>query len=421
MNDDMALVRDYAASESETTFATVVARHIALVHSAALRQVQDPHLAQDITQAVFIILARKAGSLGPDTILSAWLYRTTGYVAAETLRTRRRRAQREQEVYMQSTLNESPDGAWQQLSPLLDEAMAGLSERDRTALVLRFFENKTASEIAAALQVNEDAAQKRVTRALEKLRTVFHKRGVVLTTAMIAGVVSAHSVQAAPPAMTNLIAAVAVTKGAAAGGSTLTLVKGALKLMAWTKMKMVVALAAASLLVVGTTTVVAKRQTQTTGTLQPQTFATGNGVYQWTNASSISELMFQNYKTRVVTLGTSSPPPAEAIIVDRWTNAASQSVLTVQSNAVQFATSDGLHNSSTSVNTWNVGRDWFIYRAAGVRVWAYDGHFGLWMLTVTPLSSELVPLQSLEDQPPAAVLRRLPAAVKKMLPQAKKH
>ena len=191
--------------------------------------------------------------------------------------------------------------------------------------------------------------------------------------------------------------------------------------MAWTKMKMVVALAAASLLVVGTTTVVAKRQTQTTGTLQPQTFATGNGVYQWTNASSISELMFQNYKTRVVTLGTSSPPPAEAIIVDRWTNAASQSVLTVQSNAVQFATSDGLHNSSTSVNNWNVGRDWFIYRAAGVRVWAYDGHFGLWMLTVTPLSSELVPLQSLEDQPPAAVLRRLPAAVKKMLPQAKKH
>ena len=278
MNDDMALVRDYAASESETAFTTLVARHIALVHSAALRQVQDPHLAQDITQAVFIILARKAGSLGPDTILSDWLYRTTGYVAAETLRTRRRRALREQEAYMQSTLNESPDGAWKQLSPLLDEAMAGLNERDRTALVLRFFENKTASEIAAALRVNEDAAQKRVKRALEKLRAVFHKRGVVLTTVMIAGAVSAHSVQAAPLAMTSLITTVAVTKGAAAGGSTLTLVKGVLKLMAWTKMKMVVALAAASLLVVGTTTVVVQGLGQTAQTLKPETFVTRNGV-----------------------------------------------------------------------------------------------------------------------------------------------
>jgi len=150
MNDDMALVRDYAASQAEPAFATLVGRHIALVHSVALRQVGDAYLAQDVTQAVFIILARKAGSLGPDTILSAWLYRTACYVAAETRRTRHRREQREQEAYMQSTLNDPEAGAWEQLSPLLDEAMAGLSEPDRAALVLRFFENKTASEIAAA-------------------------------------------------------------------------------------------------------------------------------------------------------------------------------------------------------------------------------------------------------------------------------
>jgi len=199
MNDDMALVRDYAASQSEPAFATLVVRHIALVHSVASRQVGDPHLAQDVTQAVFIILAHKAGSLGPDTILSAWLYRTACYVAAETRRTRRRREQREQEAYMQSTLNDPQAGAWEQLSPLLDEAMSGLSEPDRAALVLRFFENKTASEIAAALKVNEDAAQKRVTRALDKLRIVFRKHGVISTTAMIAGAISANSVQAAPP------------------------------------------------------------------------------------------------------------------------------------------------------------------------------------------------------------------------------
>ena len=128
MNDDMALVRDYVVSQSEPAFATLVARHIGLVHSVALRHVGDPHLAQDVTQAVFIILAHKAGSLGTDTILSAWLYRTACYVAAETRRTRHRREQREQEADMQSTLNDPQAGAWEQLSPLLDEAMAGLSE-----------------------------------------------------------------------------------------------------------------------------------------------------------------------------------------------------------------------------------------------------------------------------------------------------
>ena len=108
-NDDMALVREYAASHSEPAFATLVERHIALVHSAALRQAGDEDLAQEITQAVFILLARKAGALGPDTILSAWLYRTTRYVAADAQRTRHRRAKREQEAYMQSHLNESTD------------------------------------------------------------------------------------------------------------------------------------------------------------------------------------------------------------------------------------------------------------------------------------------------------------------------
>ncbi len=231
----MALVRDYASRQSEPAFATLVARHIALVHSVALRRVGDAHLAQDVTQAVFIILARKAGTLGPDTILSAWLYRTACYVAAETLRTRRRREQREQEAYMQSTLNDPPADAWAQLSPLLEDAMAALREPDRSALVLRFFENKTASEIAAALKVNEDAAQKRVTRALEKLRIAFRKRGVSSTTAIIAGAISANSVQAAPPALAGLITGVAMAKGAAAGSSTLALVKGGLKLMAWRK------------------------------------------------------------------------------------------------------------------------------------------------------------------------------------------
>src|SRR5213592_4004820 len=101
MSDDMALVREFAASQSEPAFAALVQRHLGLVHSAAVRQVGDAHLAEEITQAVFIILARKAPSLGPKTILSAWLYRTARYAAANALRARRRRHHREREAYMQ--------------------------------------------------------------------------------------------------------------------------------------------------------------------------------------------------------------------------------------------------------------------------------------------------------------------------------
>src|SRR4051812_27112166 len=124
MRDDMELVREFAARGSEPAFAALVQRHLALVHSAAMRQVSDVHLADEIVQAVFIILARKAKSLGPKTILSAWLYRTTRYAAADVLKIRRRRKQREQEAHMQSILNEPETVAWAQLAPLLDDAMA---------------------------------------------------------------------------------------------------------------------------------------------------------------------------------------------------------------------------------------------------------------------------------------------------------
>jgi len=129
MSDDMALVREFADGRSEPAFETLVSRYINLVHSAALRQVGDAHLAQEITQVVFIILARKARSLGPHTILSAWLYRATRYVAADSLKIQRRRQHYEQEAYMRSLVNEPPADTWAQLAPLLDEAMGALGRR----------------------------------------------------------------------------------------------------------------------------------------------------------------------------------------------------------------------------------------------------------------------------------------------------
>jgi RNA polymerase sigma factor (sigma-70 family) len=183
-NDDMALVREYAATQSEPAFAELVGRHLDLVYSAALRQVGDPHLAQDVAQSVFIILARKAWTLGESTILPAWLYRTTRHAAAMHSRPGAGAQQREQEAFMQSTLDESPTTdarTWVQLAPLLDEAMAHLGENDRTAILLRYFGNKTSREIATALKVTEEAAQKRVTRALDKLRATFGKSGIALS------------------------------------------------------------------------------------------------------------------------------------------------------------------------------------------------------------------------------------------------
>jgi uncharacterized protein (TIGR03435 family) len=258
--NDMELVREYVRVNSEAAFAELVRRHINLVYSSALRHVGLAASAEEITQAVFIILARKAASLRPETILEGWLYETARLTALSFRRGERRRQLREQEAYMQSTLDENsaPGAVWQQLAPVLDEAMARLSQKDRDAVILRFFKDQSVREVAAALQVSEPAAQRRLQRALEKLRVRLVKRGVTLTATVIAGAVAANSVQAAPVALVQTISAIAVAKGAAAGTATLTLVKGALKIIAWTNAKTAIVVSVAAILAAGTTVVTIK-------------------------------------------------------------------------------------------------------------------------------------------------------------------
>lgn len=248
---DNELLEQFQESESDEVFALIVERYVHLVHSVALRHTANVHHAEEITQAVFIVLARRADTLDRKTVLSGWLYHAARLTAANYRRSEQRRFKREQEALMQSSLEQADSGSlWHEVSPLIDGAMARLRPADRDALVLRFFENKSLPEVGEALGVGERAAQKRVARALDKLRRFFVTGGVSASVGALSFELSSYSVQAAPLGLAIKITAAAKT-GSAVAGSTLTLAKGTIKIMSWLKMKTAVVLGSATVLAVG--------------------------------------------------------------------------------------------------------------------------------------------------------------------------
>src|SRR6185503_3884417 len=164
-------------NRSETAFAELVERYVALVYSVARRVVVDTHLAQDVTQNTFAVLAREACHLAGRTFLSSWLHRTASNQAAKMVRGEMRRRAREQEAYSMQTASPNTDSDWKQIAPLLDVALNKLAESDRSVILLRFFEKKTAAQIGAALKVSEEAAQKRIVRAVDRLRGLLGGHG----------------------------------------------------------------------------------------------------------------------------------------------------------------------------------------------------------------------------------------------------
>jgi RNA polymerase sigma factor (sigma-70 family) len=233
MRDDAQLLRRYAEAGSESAFSELVSRHIDLVYSAALRQVAgDTHLAQDVAQTVFADLARKARIVSRHGVLTGWLYQATRFAAAKVVRTERRRATREKEALAMREL--SADANWERLGPVLDEAMSRLGAKDRDAVLLRYFERKELRAVGDALGTSEEAARKRVSRALERLRRYLTARGVTLSAAALAAALTGSAVQAAPAGLAGTISSAVVAGVAAvAAGSTFNL----LNFVSMTKLK----------------------------------------------------------------------------------------------------------------------------------------------------------------------------------------
>ena len=254
---DIELLREYTTNGVEEAFAELVKRHVNLVYSIARRQVSDPHLAEEITQATFVVLAHKARTLGDQTVLTAWLYRTARFAAADALKRKARRFKYEQEAArMEPDITNS---TWDAVAPLLDDAVSQLGKEDRTAVLLRFFQKKSLKEVGSALGTNEDAAQKRVSRAVEKLREFFARRGVTVSGAVLAALLSGQAVEAAPIGVTTAVLGAVSSKGTILSFATTTLVKGTLKMIAWKKLQTAAAVAALFVLSAGTLAIVAQK------------------------------------------------------------------------------------------------------------------------------------------------------------------
>jgi len=235
MSDDLHLLRQYAQEGSQVAFSTLVGRYVNLVYTAARRQVRSPQLAEEVAQSVFLDLSRQAGKLAPDTHLANWLFTVTRRTSIDFIRRESRRQAREHTASEIAIMNQSSPSAWALAEPLLDEAMDTLDDTDRQAVLLRYFEHQSLREVGAALGTSEDAAQKRVSRAVEQLREFFTKRGVIVSAASLAADLTAHGAEAAPAGLalsittaTFAAGTVAILSSTAASTLTMTLLQKSL-------------------------------------------------------------------------------------------------------------------------------------------------------------------------------------------------
>jgi RNA polymerase sigma factor (sigma-70 family) len=243
---DSQLLRAYIEQRAEPAFAELVRRHVDFVYSAAQRMVCDSHLAEDVTQGVFVALAEQAVQLADRPVLSGWLHSTAQNIAAQTVRTDVRRRAREQEaVAMNELIAGESEAKWEQIAPHLDAALGELGEADHDALLLRYFERKSAQEMAQTLGISDEAAQKRVSRAVERLREFFSTRNVTIGVGGLIILISANAVQSAQIGLVATISAFASLAGTAVHTSTVTAAAKTIAAITLKKTLVTAALAAA--------------------------------------------------------------------------------------------------------------------------------------------------------------------------------
>jgi RNA polymerase sigma factor (sigma-70 family) len=226
MTDSQRLLADYVTNGSESAFRELATRYVDLVYSAAVRLVGgDTHLAQDVAQTVFVDLAPKARTLPRDVMLGGWLHRDTCFVASKVMRGERRRQFRERQAVAMNEIPDHSEANLAQVAPILDEAINQLGEQDRTAIVMHFFERRDLRSVGETLGSSENAAQKRVSRALEELRVLLKHRGIAFSTVALGTALASETVKAAPARLADTVSGIALANATAGGGTILTLLK----------------------------------------------------------------------------------------------------------------------------------------------------------------------------------------------------
>jgi len=250
---DMRLLREYAEHGTEEAFTLLLGRHLAMVYLAAFRQTQNADAAEEVVQTVFTLLGRKATRISTNVLLSGWLFNTTRFVSTRLIRDELRRRRRQAEAARMNTDARStePTEPVEGVLALLDELMARLPNRDREVVLARYFEGRSFAGVAAGAGTSEEAAKKRVQRALEKLREMFRARGITVGAAALAATLEATRAQALPPGLSVASVSAVALKGASGTVALSTLTRNTLELMKWTKIKVAGATALAFVLGLG--------------------------------------------------------------------------------------------------------------------------------------------------------------------------